>query len=165
MQLPCCTVSAHVCVCGHLWIASVLMVVYMYRFGRGESSGSLFFIVNSNDRKHAVLCKVHSISFQRQRQEGISRHPATSLEISSQGRWLAFATADLAVGVVCAQTLDVVRYFEHVHTFAITSLAFSPDARLLASGSAAGACHVVQLPTYMKKKCKYLDCGMHYTIS
>jgi WD40 repeat protein len=45
----------------------------------------------------------------------------------------------------------VVRRVAQVHSFAITSLAFSPDARLLASGSAASSCHIMPLPEQMKK--------------
>ncbi|KAI8058510.1 quinon protein alcohol dehydrogenase-like superfamily [Syncephalis plumigaleata] len=121
------------------------------RFGRGETIGAIFVIINSADRKHSTVCKLHAISYRKMAQESINRCPTTAFTISDNGRWLAFAAADLSIGIIDAHNLHVVRRVAQVHSFAITSLSFSPDARLLASGSAASSCHIMPLPEQMKK--------------
>jgi hypothetical protein len=53
----------------------------MRRFGRGETIGAIFVIINSVDRKHSTICKLHAISYRKMAQEGINRCPTTAFTI------------------------------------------------------------------------------------
>lgn len=66
--------------------------------------------------------------------------------MSPDGAILAFASADLSITLLDAETLKVLIKVKEAHSFSITSIAISPDRRILASASADNTCCIVSLP-------------------
>ncbi|SCV01482.1 LAMI_0G11782g1_1 [Lachancea mirantina] len=81
----------------------------------------------------------------------------TSMDVDSKGQLAAFAGSDNSVLLVKLNTLAISRWFKHVHTFAVTRVAFSPDSKLLCSVSAANTMHAVEIPENLASSTSFLQ--------
>ncbi|RKP14986.1 quinon protein alcohol dehydrogenase-like superfamily [Piptocephalis cylindrospora] len=77
------------------------------RFGRGKTFGYAFAVVNTKDRKGAFVCKVSATTFGKVLIRSVHNKPITAFSISEKGDRLAYGTADLGVGILDTDTLDV----------------------------------------------------------
>ncbi|KAG2206872.1 hypothetical protein INT47_007629 [Mucor saturninus] len=117
-----------------------------FRYGRGYTKDFGFAVVNGITKPGAFIVKYDAYSFDQVKMSKVSSKPITAFTIGQDGAVLAFASADLSITLLDAQTLKVLTKVKDAHTFSITSIAISPDRRLLASASADTTCRIVSLP-------------------
>jgi len=70
----------------------------------------------------------------------------TCLDISSDGRFIAFGTSSCAIGVLDAKSLAPVFTILRTHEFPPTTLRFNPEGSLLISGSADNTLRLIRVP-------------------
>ncbi|KAI8094597.1 WD40-repeat-containing domain protein [Thamnidium elegans] len=117
-----------------------------FRYGRGYTKDFGFAIVNGVTKPGSYVVKYDAYSFEQLKVVNIGAKPVTAISLSQDGSILAFATADLSITLMNAQTLKVLYKLKDAHSFPITSIAISPDRLLLASASADSTCCIVSLP-------------------
>ncbi|KAI9365817.1 WD40-repeat-containing domain protein [Pilaira anomala] len=117
-----------------------------FRYGRGVTKDFGFAIVNGVTKPGAYIVKYDAYSFEQLKVVNISSKPITAVNLSPDGAILAFASADLSITLLDAETLKVLIKVKEAHSFSITSIAISPDRRILASASADNSCCIVSLP-------------------
>ncbi|CAO3597633.1 unnamed protein product [Absidia cylindrospora] len=115
------------------------------------ANNKLYAIVNSNGNKGAFVCvwKINQrkpYPLRKTRTCRISRKNITSFCLSDKGDLLAYASTDLAVGLVDTSTLKPVLKVNKAHGFAITSLTFDHAGKYLASAGADNCCHIMVIP-------------------
>ncbi|GHJ86835.1 hypothetical protein NliqN6_3237 [Naganishia liquefaciens] len=76
----------------------------------------------------------------------IGGRPVTAMQISGDGKLLAYASSDLSIGIFDARTLTPLLKILHAHSFPTTALAFNPSGTLLASSSADNTVRLVVVP-------------------
>lgn len=117
------------------------------------SSGKLFTVVNAKrssggSKKRKSFLSAWSLStWDLIETRQISEKPSTVFAISPCGRYLAYGSSDLSVGVINARTLRPVMRILDAHSFPPTALAFSPEGGWLVSASADNTLRVVRMPT------------------
>ncbi|KAJ3023010.1 hypothetical protein HKX48_004633 [Thoreauomyces humboldtii] len=116
------------------------------RFGKYGSEGYLFLVINAKDKKKAFICKWQTKGWKLHRQKAIGNKPVTAFTISDHGDLLGYGSADLSVHVLSASTLQSIYRVQNAHGFPVTSLAFSPNSKMLVSASADGTVHVAVVP-------------------
>ncbi|WFD27623.1 hypothetical protein MNAN1_002624 [Malassezia nana] len=79
----------------------------------------------------------------------VSQRPATVLTVSPHGRLLAVGASDLHLTVLRAATLQPLLQVLHAHDFPPTCLSFSPNSRVLVSGSADATVRMTVLPPHL----------------
>lgn len=117
------------------------------------SEGKLFTVVNAKrssggkSKKRKSFLSAWSLStWDLLETRQLSEKPATVFAISPCGRYLAYGSSDLSVGVINARTLRPVMRILDAHSFPPTALTFSPDGGWLVSGSADNTLRVVRMP-------------------
>lgn len=123
------------------------------------SAGKLFTVVNarpsgsasSRGRKGAPKRRAFLTSWSLStwgliETRQISEKPVTCFTISSCGRYLAYGSSDLSLGVLNATTLRLVFRILDAHSFPPTGISFSPDGNWLVSASADNTLRVVRMP-------------------
>ncbi|KAJ9094458.1 hypothetical protein QFC21_005997 [Naganishia friedmannii] len=76
----------------------------------------------------------------------VGNKPVTALELSTDGKLLAYASSDLSIGILDARTLTPLLKILHAHSFPTTALAFNPSGTLLASSSADNTVRLIVVP-------------------
>ncbi|KAJ9119600.1 hypothetical protein QFC22_003309 [Naganishia vaughanmartiniae] len=76
----------------------------------------------------------------------VGSKPVTALELSADGKLLAYASSDLSIGILEARTLTPLLKILHAHSFPTTALAFNPSGTLLASSSADNTVRLIVVP-------------------
>jgi len=94
-----------------------------------------------------VLVAWDFASHTRLRALTISTAPVSKLAASRDGALLVLASDDLALRVVDAASMTVVRCFAHAHRAAVADVCFSADARWVVSACADGAVKVWDVPS------------------
>ncbi|KAI8060271.1 quinon protein alcohol dehydrogenase-like superfamily [Gongronella butleri] len=119
-----------------------------FRYGTGYSESLAFAVANASSGKQAggYLCTLDHHTLDIAKVTRISKKPITAFCLSADGSILAIATADLAVSLYEANSLMLLTRVKDAHSFSITSLAISPNRRMLVSASADNTCRVVELP-------------------
>lgn len=116
------------------------------RYGRGYTKDVGFAIVNGTTKPGAYIVKYDAYSLEQLKVVKLSPKPVTAFTLSQDGAVLAIASADLSLVLLDATTLKVLTKVKDAHSFSITSVAVSPDRRLLASASADNTIRIVCLP-------------------
>lgn len=116
------------------------------RYGRGFSKDFGFAVANGVSKPGAYIVVYDAYSFDQKKVVKVSSKPITAFTLSHDGAILAFASADLNITLLDAQSLRVLTKVKDAHSFSITCIAISPDRRLLASASADNTCRIVSLP-------------------
>ncbi|KAG9324487.1 hypothetical protein KVV02_006081 [Mortierella alpina] len=121
------------------------------RFGRGAFSNILYTAVNGDKNKKPFVCMWDASKWTRIRTLTVGPKPITACAMSSDGKLIAFGSADLGVRICSSKTLQVLMTVPKTHAFPVTSLAFNSDGSLLASGSVDASCHVIVVPKTFPK--------------
>ncbi|SAM66768.1 uncharacterized protein UBRO_12729 [Ustilago bromivora] len=126
------------------------------RFGRGEASKEkLFTVVNAapvgGKGPKAKIRKSFVTAWDADTWDLIeTRHvsdrPVTVFDVSPDGKFLAYGSSDLSIGVLDAKTLRPVLKILHAHDFPPTCLKFNPASNLLVSASADNTLRVIPIP-------------------
>jgi prolactin regulatory element-binding protein len=116
------------------------------RYGKGTTFGYLFVVINANDRKSSFVAKLNANSLDKELLQSVHHKPITAFAIDDTGSRLAFGTSDFCVGLLSAESLDVLVKINQVHQFSLTCLAFAPSGKTLVSGSADGTINVIHVP-------------------
>lgn len=74
----------------------------------------------------------------------------TAMDLHTESDLLVLATSENSVLIVKLSNFDIKSTFHEIHTFAVTSVAISPNGRYVASVSAANTIHMVQIPENFK---------------
>ncbi|SNX82170.1 uncharacterized protein MEPE_00876 [Melanopsichium pennsylvanicum] len=127
------------------------------RFGRGQASKEkLFTVVNaapaSGRGPKAKIRKSFVTAWDADTWDLIeTRHvsdrPVTVFDVSPDGKFLAYGSSDLSIGVLDSKTLRPVLKILHAHDFPPTCLKFNPASDLLVSASADNTLRVIPIPT------------------
>jgi len=72
----------------------------------------------------------------------------TCFDISPDGRFLAFGSSDLSIGILDASTLIPIVTILKAHEFPPTTIKFNPTSTLLMTGSADNSIRIVNVPQY-----------------
>lgn len=117
------------------------------------SAGKLFTIVNAKAggktkgaKRKSFLTAWSLSSWELIETRQLAEKPVTACDISPCGRYLAYGSSDLSIGVVNARNLRPVFRILDAHSFPATALSFSPDGRWLVSASADNTLRVVKMP-------------------
>ncbi|KAK7049640.1 hypothetical protein VNI00_005671 [Paramarasmius palmivorus] len=100
--------------------------------------------------RQAFICKwqfdekAGSWSIEKQRKVG--EKGVTTFSISPDGKFLAYGSSDLSIGILDAVTLASVSTILNAHDFPPTTIAFNTSSKLLVSGSADNSIRIVKLP-------------------
>ncbi|KAF8639646.1 hypothetical protein AX17_000911 [Amanita inopinata Kibby_2008] len=70
----------------------------------------------------------------------------TCFDISTDGRFLAFGSSDLSIGLLDASTLTPLVSILKAHEFPPTTIKFNPTSTLLVTGSADNSVRIVNVP-------------------
>ncbi|KAI8146089.1 quinon protein alcohol dehydrogenase-like superfamily [Fennellomyces sp. T-0311] len=129
----------------------------------GAPQHKLYAVVNPHSRSNGFIC-VWDLRNRKRRYPvtqvktaSVCRKSITSFCVSPAGDLLAYASTDLSIGLVDAKSLRPIMQVKNAHGFAITSLAFSPSGKYLASAGADTRCRIMVLPD----KLKSLSSGTH----
>jgi len=96
---------------------------------------------------NSYVCKWDTTTWTVKRSRLVDSKPVTVFDVSSDGKLLAWGSSDLKIGVLDAKTLAPLLQILKAHEFPPTALKFSPDARLLVSGSADNSLRLIQVPS------------------
>ncbi|TKY85929.1 hypothetical protein EX895_004754 [Sporisorium graminicola] len=126
------------------------------RFGRGEASKEkLFTVVNAAPAggkgpkakiRKSFVTAWDADSWDLIETRHVSDRPVTVFDVSPDGRFLAYGSSDLSIGVLDAKTLRPVLKILHAHDFPPTCLKFNPASNLLISASADNTLRVIPIP-------------------
>ncbi|TIA93616.1 hypothetical protein E3P99_00035 [Wallemia hederae] len=122
------------------------------KFGRGSHTSKLYTITNSappakkRGARPGFLTAWDTNSWTVIRSVRLADKPVTACDLSEDGQLIAFASADLSVGIVSAKTLAPLVRILSAHSFPVTCLSFDPTATVLASGSPDNSMRLVQVP-------------------
>ncbi|TIB13542.1 hypothetical protein E3P89_01175 [Wallemia ichthyophaga] len=121
-------------------------------FGRGAHTNRLYTITNSpppHKKKAArpsFLTAWDVSTWSVVRSVTLADKPITACDLSEDGQLIAFASADLSLGIVSAKTLAPLVRILSAHSFPVTCLSFDPTATVLASGSPDNSVRLIQVP-------------------
>ncbi|KAI0080678.1 WD40 repeat-like protein [Panus rudis PR-1116 ss-1] len=96
--------------------------------------------------RRAFICKFDTDTWKVLKVRKVSDKGVTCFDISPNGRFLAFGSSDLTVGIIDAQTFAPLVTILKAHDFPPTTLRFNPTSRLLVSGSADNTVRLVSVP-------------------
>ncbi|CAO1616337.1 unnamed protein product [Parajaminaea phylloscopi] len=120
---------------------------------QGGSEGKLFTVVNAKAsgktrgaKRKSFLTAWSLSTWELIETRQLAEKPVTVFDISPCGRYLAYGSSDLSIGVINARTLRPVFRILDAHSFPPTALSFSPDGRWLVSASADNTLRVVKMP-------------------
>ncbi|KAG0187031.1 hypothetical protein DFQ28_006950 [Apophysomyces sp. BC1034] len=116
-----------------------------FRYGRGVSKEVGLAVANSK-KSAGYICVLDAYTLETIKLVKVSKKPITTFCVSNDGYVLAFGSADYSITLMDISTMKVLTQVKNAHGFSITSIAISPDRRLLASGSADNTCRIVALP-------------------
>ncbi|CDU25605.1 uncharacterized protein SPSC_05498 [Sporisorium scitamineum] len=126
------------------------------RFGRGDASKEkLFTVVNAAPAggkgpkakiRKSFVTAWDADSWDLIETRHVSDRPVTVFDVSPDGRFLAYGSSDLSIGVLDAKTLRPVLKILHAHDFPPTCLKFNPSSNLLISASADNTLRVIPIP-------------------
>lgn len=126
------------------------------RFGRGEASREkLFTVVNAAQAggkgakakiRKSFVTAWDADSWDLIETRHVSDRPVTVFDVSPDGKFLAYGSSDLSIGVLDAKTLRPVLRILHAHDFPPTCLKFNPASNLLISASADNTLRVIRIP-------------------
>ncbi|KAI0663153.1 WD40 repeat-like protein [Cubamyces menziesii] len=97
--------------------------------------------------RRAFICKWDTDTWKVTKVRQVSDRQVTCFDISPDGKWLAFGSSDLTVGVVDAQFLAPQFNILKAHDFPPTTLRFNPTSDKLISGSADNTVRIVTIPS------------------
>ncbi|ESK97555.1 membrane glycoprotein spo14 [Moniliophthora roreri MCA 2997] len=104
--------------------------------------------------RQAYICKwkwdMKTENWIVERQRKVGEKGVTTFSISPDGKFLAYGSSDLSVGIVDAETLASVSTILNAHDFPPTTIAFNTSSTLLVSGSADNSIRIVRLPDYVR---------------
>ncbi|CAO3591295.1 unnamed protein product [Absidia cylindrospora] len=118
-----------------------------FRYGTGLSENLGFAVANGVGKSKGgfiVILDAHTLEVKKVQQ--VSKKPITTFCLSPDGSVIGYGCADFGISLLEASTLRVLTQVKNAHGFSITSMAISPDRRILVSGSADNTCRVVDLP-------------------
>ncbi|KAJ1956318.1 hypothetical protein IWQ62_005328 [Dispira parvispora] len=115
-------------------------------YGRGPTKGFYYTVLNTVNRDQSLVAKWKTQSWETESFRAISKFPIIAVAMHPHGAYLAVATTDNAVIIVDAHSLRILARTPDMHSFAITSLAFTSDGRHLISGSIDNTCCVMPIP-------------------
>ncbi|GAC98519.1 hypothetical protein PHSY_006113 [Pseudozyma hubeiensis SY62] len=126
------------------------------RFGRGDASKEkLFTVVNAAPAggkgpkakiRKSFVTAWDADSWELIETRHVSDRPVTVFDVSPDGKFLAYGSSDLSIGVLDAKTLRPVLKILHAHDFPPTCLKFNPASNLLISASADNTLRVIPIP-------------------
>ncbi|ETS62661.1 hypothetical protein PaG_03307 [Moesziomyces aphidis] len=126
------------------------------RFGRGEASKEkLFTVVNAAPAggkgpkakiRKSFVTAWDADTWDLIETRHVSDRPVTVFDVSADGKFLAYGSSDLSVGVLDAKTLRPVLKILHAHDFPPTCLKFNPASNLLVSASADNTLRIIPIP-------------------
>lgn len=118
-----------------------------------DEDKQLLIAAGSRGGKGAVLFKFNIASKKITQFQTVSKKFSNivALDVTENQELIAIAGNDLSVTLINLSTLKVIQVFHKLHSFAITSLSFSPSGLKLASGSAANTLHVFKIPSKYRK--------------
>lgn len=126
------------------------------RFGRGEASKEkLFTVVNAAPAggkgpkakiRKSFVTAWDADTWDLIETRHVSDRPVTVFDVSPDGKFLAYGSSDLSIGVLDAKTLRPVLKILHAHDFPPTCLKFNPASNLLVSASADNTLRVIPIP-------------------
>lgn len=126
------------------------------RFGRGQASKEkLFTVVNAAPAggkgpkakiRKSFVTAWDADTWDLIETRHVSDRPVTVFDVSPDGKFLAYGSSDLSIGVLDATTLRPVLKILHAHDFPPTCLKFNPASNLLISASADNTLRVIPIP-------------------
>ncbi|KAI8905951.1 quinon protein alcohol dehydrogenase-like superfamily [Gorgonomyces haynaldii] len=123
------------------------------RYGRKQSEGSLFVVLNEKSKKGSYIQK-YNLELKLGWSKQSSQKPITSFAISPDGLLMAYGCSDLSVIVSSTNQMERIRQFSNAHGFPSTCLDFNIDASLVVSGSADST--LVVLPLGSEKSSSWI---------
>ncbi|CAL1701567.1 unnamed protein product [Somion occarium] len=96
--------------------------------------------------RRAFVCRFDTQTWQVTKLRKISDQGVTCFDVSPNGKFLAFGSADYTVGILDAHTFAPLVTILKAHDFPPTTLRFNPESNLLISGSVDNSIRVVSVP-------------------
>ncbi|KAJ1654543.1 hypothetical protein IWQ61_005549 [Dispira simplex] len=125
-------------------------------YGRGPTKGFFYTVLNTINRDQSLIAKWKTQSWETESFRAISKFPIIAAAMHPHGAYLAVATTDNTIIIVDAHSLRILARTPDMHSFAITSLAFTADGRHLISGSIDNTCCVMPIPETFPRAKSYL---------
>ncbi|KAI9467254.1 WD40 repeat-like protein [Lactarius psammicola] len=101
--------------------------------------------VKASQRK-AYLVRWNTDEWKVERIRKVGVKGLTALDLSDNGKWIAYGSSDCSVGLLDAFTLAPLLNILKSHEFPPTVLKFNPTSRLLVSGSADNTVRLIAIP-------------------
>ncbi|KAJ3550618.1 hypothetical protein NMY22_g344 [Coprinellus aureogranulatus] len=99
--------------------------------------------------RQGFVLKWNTNSWTIEKSKKIGEKGITCLDLSADGRWLAYGSSELNVGLLDASTLAPAATILKAHEFPPTVVKFNPAGSLLVSGSPDNTIRVVTVPSHI----------------
>jgi len=101
-----------------------------------------------NPSRQSFICRWDTETWIVDRQRKVGDRGVTCFDISPDGRFLAFGSSDLSIGILDATTLIPIVTILKAHEFPPTTIRFNPTSTLLVTGSADNSIRIVNVPQH-----------------
>ncbi|KAJ1925351.1 hypothetical protein IWQ60_004614 [Tieghemiomyces parasiticus] len=126
-------------------------------YGRGLTKDYFYTVVNTLDRDRSLVAKWSTRTWEMETFRTVSRFPIIAAAMHPDGQYLAVATTENTVYILDSHSFRTLAKSTGLHSFAITSLAFTSDGSYLISGSIDNTCGIVPIPdTFPESQMKKL---------
>ncbi|KAM6495716.1 WD40 repeat-like protein [Amanita muscaria] len=121
------------------------------------SEGYLYTVINAvsprtknsrNSSRQSFICRWNTETWTVDKHRKVGDRGVTCFDISPDGRFLAFGSSDLSIGVLEANTLLPIVTILKAHAFPPTTLKFNPSSTLLVTGSPDNSIRIINVPQY-----------------
>ncbi|KAF8743824.1 hypothetical protein AX14_000232 [Amanita brunnescens Koide BX004] len=103
---------------------------------------------SKNPSRQSFICRWDTDTWTVDKQRKVGDRGVTCFDISPDGRFLAFGSSDLSIGILDASTLIPIVTILKAHEFPPTTIKFNPTSTLLVTGSADNSIRIVNVPQY-----------------
>ncbi|KAF8351282.1 WD40 repeat-like protein [Amanita rubescens] len=103
---------------------------------------------SKNTSRQSFICRWDTETWTVDKHRKVGDRGVTCFDISPDGRFLAFGSSDLSIGILDTSTLIPIVTILKAHEFPPTTIKFNPTSTLLVTGSADNSIRIVNVPQY-----------------